>query len=56
MSFDSLAYLIFVGLFAIFGVAIVVAVLRWALRINESIALMQAILDELRSQKANPEA
>lgn len=50
MSFDSLAYLFFVGFFAIFGVAIVVGVLRWALRINETVSILQAILEEMRRQ------
>lgn len=36
-----------------FSIAITIAVLRWALRINETIALLQSILDALRNQSSH---
>lgn len=48
MTFDSLAYLFFVGFFAIFAVAVVVGLLRWLLRINDMVRNQERIIEELQ--------
>lgn len=56
MSFDSLAYLFFVGFFAIFAVAIVVGVLRWMLRIDTLVRNQERIITELQRIAGKPDA
>lgn len=56
MSAEALVYLMTQAAVWIVAVAITVAVLRWALRINEQIALQRAILEELRNQSSHSPA